>query len=63
MQTQRHLPGWQCKCGRIMIPADLTKENAEKELTGDPDVQRIVGDRQIVKVIFVPGRLLNIVVR
>ncbi len=49
--------------GRIMIPADLTKESAEKELPDNPDVQRLVNGRTIAKIIFVPGRLLNIVCR
>ena len=49
--------------GRIMIPADLTKETAERDLPGNPDVQRITAGKTIVKVIFVPGRLLNIVAK
>ena len=49
--------------GRIMIPADLTRESAEKELPSNPDVQRLTAGKNIVKVIFVPGRLLNIVVK
>ena len=49
--------------GRIMIPADLTKDSAEKELPDNPDVQRLVNGRTIAKIIFVPGRLLNIVCR
>ena len=49
--------------GRIMIPADLTRESASVELPKHPEVQRLVGDKQIVKVVFVPGRLLNIVVK
>ena len=49
--------------GRIMIPADLTRESAEKELPDNADVQRLVNGRTIAKIIFVPGRLLNIVCR
>ncbi len=48
--------------GRIMIPADLTKEKAEETLPGHPDVKALVGGKAIRKIIFVPGRLLNIVV-
>ncbi|MBQ9307209.1 MAG: leucine--tRNA ligase [Clostridia bacterium] len=47
--------------GRIMIPADLTRESAEKELPDHADVVRLVDGRQIVKIVFVPGRLLNVV--
>ncbi|MBR4080373.1 MAG: class I tRNA ligase family protein, partial [Clostridia bacterium] len=49
--------------GRIMIPADLTKEKAEAELPNHPDVIRLLGGKTIVKIIFVPGRLLNIVAK
>ena len=48
--------------GRIMVPANLTREQADT-LRGHPDVVKAVGDKQIVKFIFVPGRLLNIVVK
>ena len=49
--------------GRIMIPADLTRETAMTELPGKPDVIRLVNGREIAKIVFVPGRLLNIVVK
>ena len=49
--------------GRIMIPADLTRETAVTGLPGHPDVIRLVNGREIAKIIFVPGRLLNIVVK
>ncbi len=48
--------------GRIMVPANLTREQADT-LRDHPDVVKAVGDRQIVKFIFVPGHLLNIVVK
>ena len=49
--------------GRIMIPADLTRETAVTELPENEAVKKLVGDRTIVKIVFVPGRLLNIVVK
>ena len=49
--------------GRIMIPADMTKEQAEKELPERDDVKALLAGKTIVKVIFVPGRLLNIVAK
>ena len=45
-------------CGR-----NVTREEAEKELPARVDVQEIVGDKQIVKIIFVPGRLCNLIVK
>ena len=49
--------------GRIMVPADLTREAAERDLPGNPEVVRMTAGKQLVKVVFVPGRLLNLVVR
>ncbi len=49
--------------GKLMIPTSLTRETAQEELPKLPAVQALVGDKQIVKVIFVPGRLLNLVVK
>ena len=49
--------------GRIMVPADLTKETAERELPESEDVRRLTAGKTVVKVVFVPGRLLNIVVK
>ena len=49
--------------GRIMIPADMTREQAESELPANEQVQKYLQGKQVVKVIFVPGRLLNIVAK
>ena len=49
--------------GRIMIDPDMTKEQAEQELPNHNQVGVLVGDRKIVKLIFVPGRLCNIIVK
>ncbi len=46
--------------GRIMVPADLTQADGESLLENET-VKRLVGGAQVRKVIFVPGRLLNIV--
>ena len=48
--------------GRIMVPASLTREQGDT-LREHEAVKAAVGDKQIVKFIFVPGRLLNIVVK
>ncbi len=49
--------------GKLMIPVTLTRETAQEELPKLPAVQQLVDEKQIVKVVFVPGRLLNIVVK
>ena len=49
--------------GKLMVPVTLTKEAAQEELPQQDEVKRLVGDKQIVKCIYVPGRLLNLVVK
>ena len=49
--------------GRIMIDPDMTKEQAEKELPNNPQILALLGGKQIVKLIFVPGRLCNLIVK
>ena len=45
---------------RIMVPAGLTQADGEKLLENET-VKKLVGDATVRKLIFVPGRLLNIV--
>ena len=49
--------------GKLMVPVSMTREQGLAELPATKEVQALVGDKQIVKIVFVPGRLLNIVVR
>ncbi|MBP3637050.1 MAG: leucine--tRNA ligase [Clostridia bacterium] len=49
--------------GRIMIPADLTKEQAEETLAAREDVQKYLAGKNVVKTIFVPGRLVNFIAK
>ena len=49
--------------GRIMVSPELTREAAEKELPARQDVQEIVAGKPVAKVIFVPGRLCNLIVK
>jgi len=49
--------------GRIMVSADMTKEQAEAELPNHPDVQKILAGKTVMKVIFVPGRLVNFIAK
>ncbi len=49
--------------GRIMIPADMTREAAETELVNYPEVAKILAGKTVTKTIFVPGRLVNFIAR
>lgn len=54
-------------CGKtrftIQLPAGIGKEDAEKAALADERTARYTEGKQIVKVIVVPGRIINIVVK
>jgi leucyl-tRNA synthetase len=47
----------------VMIPADMTKERAEKELPLLPEAAKLLAGKTVTKVIFVPGRLVNFIAK
>jgi leucyl-tRNA synthetase len=48
---------------RVVVPADATEETVVKRALADEKVQALISGKQIVKKIYVPGKLLNIVVK
>lgn len=48
--------------GRISVAADAARDVVEAAALADENVQRFVADKDIRKIIVVPGRLVNIVV-
>ena len=48
---------------RLEVPVDITEEAAREAALADANVQRHVAGKEIRKVIYVPGRLVNVVVR
>ena len=49
--------------GKILIPKDADKTVVQTEALKDSNIQAIIGDKKIVKEIFVPGKIYNIVVK
>jgi leucyl-tRNA synthetase len=49
--------------GRVIVPADATEETVVARALADEKVQAAIAGKQIVKKIYVPGKLLNIVVK
>lgn len=49
--------------GKIQVVPETGKETIEKMALADPGVLRAIGDMSIQKIIFVPGKLVNIVVK
>ena len=48
---------------RIDVPADATREQIEQIAIADANVQRFTEDKTLVKIIVVPGKLVNVVVK
>jgi leucyl-tRNA synthetase len=49
--------------GRVVVPADATQELVVERALADEKVKSAIAGKRIVKTIFVPGKLLNLVVR
>ena len=47
----------------LELPVDMPKDENEKEATGDERAERWMDGKQIVKIIVVPKKIINIVVR
>ena len=47
--------------GRVNVPSDLTRDAAAEYFASDADVQKLLAGAAVKKLIYVPGRLLNIV--
>jgi leucyl-tRNA synthetase len=48
---------------RITAPVTVTEDEAKELATGMPKVKSFLEGREVVKVIYVPGRIVNIVVK
>ncbi len=48
--------------GRIMVPSEITKDGAEAYFADNEDVKKILDGKPAKKLVYVPGRLVNIVV-
>lgn len=49
--------------GRVTVPAEASQADLERIAQSDPRILELLAGKQIVKVIVVPGRLVNIVVK
>ncbi len=48
---------------RVVVPADASEQTVVERALADEKVQALISGKQIVKKIYVPGKLLNIVVK
>jgi leucyl-tRNA synthetase len=49
--------------GRVVVPADADAEAMKAAAAADPRIAELLAGREIVKVVAVPGRLVNFVIR
>ena len=48
---------------RIVVPADASEETVLERALADEKVRAFIAGKQVVKKIYVPGKLVNIVVK
>ncbi|MDO4546688.1 MAG: class I tRNA ligase family protein, partial [Clostridia bacterium] len=48
--------------GKLMVPSDITKENAGEYFAANDEFNQMLGGKPAKKIIYVPGRLVNVVV-
>ncbi|PLX92903.1 MAG: hypothetical protein C0621_08810, partial [Desulfuromonas sp.] len=48
--------------GKVTVAADADNAAVENAALGEENVQRSIGEKNVRKVIVIPGRLVNIVV-
>jgi len=49
--------------GKLEVPADISKEEMQKLALANENVKNFIDGKEVVKVIVVPGKLVNIVVK
>ena len=49
--------------GKVEVPANATKEQVEQAALKESNVERYISGKEIKKVIYVPNRLINLVVK
>jgi len=47
---------------KIIVSTDISQKEAEKLVLAEEKIKKIIGDQKIKKIIFVPKRLINIVI-
>ena len=48
---------------RLQVPADIDEERAKELALASQRVQSHIDDKQVERIIYVPGKLVNVVVR
>ena len=48
---------------RFDVPADIGEGEAKAQALATPGAKKFLADKQMIKVIYVPGRLVNIVAK
>ncbi len=48
---------------RLLVPANLTPDKMQEKVLKDPKILKLLEGKKIIKIIPVPGKLVNIVVK
>jgi leucyl-tRNA synthetase len=47
--------------GKVLVPPDAGEDAVREKAVADPNVSKFLQGKTVRKVVFVPGRLINIV--
>jgi leucyl-tRNA synthetase len=48
---------------KTMVPSSITRDDMEKAALADARIQEFIQGKEIVKVVAVPGKLVNVVIK
>ncbi|HUC98259.1 MAG TPA: hypothetical protein VMR88_07240, partial [Candidatus Polarisedimenticolaceae bacterium] len=47
--------------GKITVPVNIQKNQLEIDALAEPRVKAFIGEKKVQRIVYVPGRLVNIV--
>ena len=49
--------------GKVTVSKDITQEELLKIVETEENIKNFIGDKQVIKTIYVPGKILNMVIK
>ena len=48
---------------KLTVPRDLTEEEMKKTLAADPKIRSLTEGKTVVKTVYVPNRIVNLILK
>ena len=49
--------------GKVTVSKDITQEELLKIVETEENIKNFIGDKKVIKTIYVPGKILNMVIK